>query len=190
MTAYTTNEALAQTQRLVALAQAGDAVALNDLLIQIQPYVLVLAKRKLSDAHEADELAQDVLLKIALKIGQLRETGAFAGWVRQIVCRLAVNRMARRSNMVVCDPDTMDTTCDRFGDPVSHLERDESVLMVRAGLRRLGTVDRQTLEAFYLRGQSLAEMSDSFAAPLGTIKRRLHTARKRLAQEVDTMQAV
>jgi RNA polymerase sigma-70 factor, ECF subfamily len=190
MTAYHNNDFSEQTQRLVLQAQTGDAVALNDLLTQIQPYVLILAKRKLSDAHEADELAQDVLLKIALKIGQLREAGAFAGWVRQIVCRLAVNRVARRQNLIVCDPDTMDTTCDRFGDPVTHMERDESVTMVRDGLRRLGTVDRQTLEAFYLRGQSLAEMSDSFAAPLGTIKRRLHTARKRLAQEVDSLQAV
>ena len=44
--------------------------------------------------------------------------------------------------------------------------------------------DRDTLVAFYVRGESLNEMSDSFAAPLGTIKRRLHVARKRLADEV------
>ena len=34
--------------------------------------------------------------------------------------------------------------------------------------------------AFYIEGQSLAEMSDSFRSPIGTIKRRLHTARNRL----------
>ena len=51
-------------------------------------------------------------------------------------------------------------------------------------------MDRETLEAFYVEGQSLLEMADVFGAPLGTIKRRLHTARKRLAKEVDELAAV
>ena len=51
-------------------------------------------------------------------------------------------------------------------------------------------VDRSTLVAFYLEGQSLIEMSDEFSAPIGTIKRRLHVARKRLAKELECMQAV
>ena len=58
---------------------------------------------------------------------------------------------------------------------------------VRAGLARLGDMDRETLEAFYVDGQSLLQMADAFDAPLGTIKRRLHTARKRLAKEVDEL---
>ena len=61
---------------------------------------------------------------------------------------------------------------------------------VRAGLRRLGEIDRSTLEAFYMQGQSLVEMSDQFASPVGTIKRRLHVARKRLARELDAMAGV
>ncbi|MEM8913744.1 MAG: sigma-70 family RNA polymerase sigma factor, partial [Planctomycetota bacterium] len=43
-------------------------------------------------------------------------------------------------------------------------------------------LDQQTLDAFYLRGQTLVQMSQQFDAPIGTIKRRLHTARKRLAK--------
>ena len=46
-----------------------------------------------------------------------------------------------------------------------------------------------TLEAFYVEGRSLQEMSGDFQAPLGTIKRRLHVARKRLAKQVDPLTA-
>ena len=45
-------------------------------------------------------------------------------------------------------------------------------------------MDRDTLVAFYVNGQSLVEMSDRFDSPVGTIKRRLHVARKRLAKEL------
>jgi RNA polymerase sigma-70 factor (ECF subfamily) len=41
--------------------------------------------------------------------------------------------------------------------------------------------------AFYFHGRSLVEMSDQFDSPVGTIKRRLHVARKRLAKELATM---
>ena len=58
---------------------------------------------------------------------------------------------------------------------------------VHAGLRRLGDLDRDTLVAFYVEGQSLIQMSDSFDSPVGTIKRRLHVARKRLAKELETL---
>ena len=54
----------------------------------------------------------------------------------------------------------------------------------------MATLDRSTLVAFYIQGQSLVEMSDEFSAPVGTIKRRLHVARKRLAKELECLQAV
>ena len=58
------------------------------------------------------------------------------------------------------------------------------------GISRLGEMDRDTLQAFYVDGHSLREMSDEFEAPIGTIKRRLHVARKRLAKEMEELEAV
>jgi RNA polymerase sigma-70 factor (ECF subfamily) len=53
------------------------------------------------------------------------------------------------------------------------------------GLYRLKALDRATLEAFYIRGQSLRQMSLHFETPIGTIKRRLHVARKRLRRQLE-----
>ena len=61
---------------------------------------------------------------------------------------------------------------------------------VKEGLKNLGSMDRETLEAFYCNGRSLIEMSEEFDAPVGTIKRRLHVARKRLAKQVEELVAV
>ena len=64
--------------------------------------------------------------------------------------------------------------------PPEELERAEARAALHAGLRRLKAADRQTLEAFYLRGESLKQMSRTSGAPIGTVKRRLHVARLRL----------
>ncbi len=78
----------------------------------------------------------------------------------------------------------------RQDSPDEGAEDREAAADVRAAVARLGQLDRQTLQAFYLRGQTLIEMSNSFDAPVGTIKRRLHTARKRLAKEMEISTAV
>ena len=70
--------------------------------------------------------------------------------------------------------------------PLGNILDEECRAQVHSGLDRLSTLDRETLVAFYFDGRSLVEMSDQFRTPVGTIKRRLHVARKRLARELAT----
>ncbi len=175
---------------LVRAAQTGDRDAFGELFRRYRPTIVGLALRRVRNADEAEELAQDVFIQAMGKLDQLRVPQAFGGWLRQIVHRMAINRMMRQRVAMACDPETLEATCLASGSPDGDAEVREQADAVRAGIDRLGTLDRQTLMAFYLRGQSLLEMSDEFDAPVGTIKRRLHVARKRLAREIDTMQAV
>ncbi|MEM6655631.1 MAG: sigma factor-like helix-turn-helix DNA-binding protein, partial [Planctomycetota bacterium] len=84
----------------------------------------------------------------------------------------------------------LESTCVEERTPLDSALAGERAVQVRVGLGRLRDLDRTTLEAFYVRGESLAEMSVAFEAPVGTIKRRLHVARKRLAAELETLAAV
>ena len=63
---------------------------------------------------------------------------------------------------------------------MTELLRRETIEQVRVGISQLGQLDRDTLWAFYFEGSSLKEMAEQFSSPIGTIKRRLHTARGRL----------
>jgi RNA polymerase sigma-70 factor (ECF subfamily) len=74
--------------------------------------------------------------------------------------------------------------------PLDDLLKSERHQQVRQGLQRLGDTDRRTLEAFYMGGQSLIQMAEFFEAPIGTIKRRLHVARLRLAAEIGDSTAI
>ncbi|SMP56092.1 RNA polymerase sigma-70 factor, ECF subfamily [Neorhodopirellula lusitana] len=168
--------------QLVALAQKGDRDAMGELFERYQPTIVALAMRRVRNAHEAEELAQDVFIQAMQKVDQLRVPEAFGGWLRQIVHRMAINRVTRGRLSVACDPETLEATCADDASPDDVAQDREQADAVRMGLTRLGAMDQQTLRAFYLQGQTLIEMSDRFEAPVGTIKRRLHTARKRLAE--------
>ena len=175
----------ATVAELVRAAQAGDRDAFGLLFERFRSTIFALAMRRVRNADEADELTQDVFIKAMQKIDQLRTPDAFGGWLRQIVHRMAINRITRNRSALACDPETLEATCLASESPQADAEDREQAAEIRGHLGRLGSLDQETLTAFYLQSKSLLEMSNEFDAPVGTIKRRLHVARKRLAKEME-----
>lgn len=176
--------------RLVRAAQAGDRDAQCALYERYYQASLSLAYRQLGNWDEAEELVQDVFIQAFNRIEQLRVAESFGGWLRQIIRRMAINQLSRRRATLSIELEMLDAACCELETPLDRALQVERHQQVRCGLDRLGDVDRRTLEAFYVGGHSLIEMSEQFGAPIGTIKRRLHVARKRLAAEMDGLQAI
>ncbi len=179
-----------KTAEWVRAAQQGDRSALGELFIRYEKTVYAIAFRRLGNASEAQELVQEVFIRAMQKMDQLRNPAAFGGWIRQITARMAINRISLRRAVFSMEPDYFETTLMGGDTPERGLMEIEKQTQVRDGMARLRAMDRHTLEAFYMHGHSLAEMADHFDAPMGTIKRRLHVARKRLAEEVPELSPV
>ncbi len=169
---------------LVERARAGDRDAFGELARQFDSVVFAIVLRRLRNRSEAREVTQEVFLRAMRKLPQLREPERFAGWIKQIAVNMAINRATRRPNESACAPDTFSGLTASSREPLDHLLRAEQAGAVRASIARLGEMDRQTLMAFYFEGCSLKQMADAFGSPVGTIKRRLHTARNRLRDEM------
>ncbi len=174
-----------EVAELVQRAQEGDRETFGRLVEQFQPTVYAIALRRLGNASEAVELTQDVFLHILRRIHQLREPERFAGWMRQVAVRMAINRATRRVAPATVDTGILEGACERAHQPVDELITRERAERLWEALRRLKTLDRESLVAFYIRGLSLVEIAGELDVPLGTIKRRLHTARKRLRLELE-----
>jgi RNA polymerase sigma-70 factor (ECF subfamily) len=187
MDAFENDARQLRTETLVRAAQRGDREAFGQLFAQFERSIFAVALRRLGDYSEAEELCQDVFVQALTKISQLREPRSFGGWLRAITHRLAINRLVRRTPATPLEPEDLESRCVEHRTPLDSALHGEEKSRVRAGLARLRALDRDTLVAFYVHGQTLLEMSDEFEAPLGTIKRRLHVARKRLAREVEPM---
>lgn len=170
---------------LVDRAKIGDREAYGELVVRFQSSVYAMALARVRDPLEAQELAQDVFVHAMKKLPQLRDARCFAGWLRRITARMAINRLTRRGPLFGADPEILDAVAGGGRGPAEHLEVGEAVGQLKAGLARLKPLDRETLDAFYLRGRSLKQMAREFAVPTGTIKRRLHVARQRLKEVLE-----
>jgi len=168
----------------VRAAQAGDRPAFDELVAKYEPTVQAIALRHLHNRADAQELSQEVFIQVLRKFHQLEDPRCFPGWLRAIAVRMAINRAVRRGPVSTVEPSRIEADCIELETPLCRALARERGAQVHQGLGRLQTLDRETLEAFYFRGCSLVEISDEFHSPVGTIKRRLHVARKRLAKEL------
>ena len=173
---------------LVRAAQCGSNEAFGELVREFEPSVYGVIVRRLRNSAEAAEVSQDVFLRAYRKLHQLREPERFVGWLKRIAVRMSINRAVRRPRETMTGPDGFAGLCSTRNAPLDGVLRIEEAHQVRTGLKQLRRLDRETLLAFYFEGQSLKEMSDRFESPVGTIKRRLHTARNRLKEALVDLQ--
>jgi len=186
----TTRQTIAQQDtdliRTVRAARRGDRQAFGELVKRYERAVYTTVYRRLHNDAEAQELCQEVFIQAMRKIDQLREPRAFGSWLRSIASRMAINRAVRRAP-VVTESDVVQATSVEHETPLTNVLNREREDQVHVGLDRLRPMDRETLVAFYFDGNSVVEMSEQFHSPVGTIKRRLHVARKRLAKELEDL---
>ena len=158
------------TAWLVLRAQAGDRAALEALLAHAATLLRPFATHMLRDADAADDVLQDVLLRVYRKLGTLREPRAFAAWARRIAAREVFRALrARRARDRSHDelPPDFAADADPPAAPDGLLQRLPELL------RHVSPASRAVLELHYLDGLTLDETAAVLDLPMGTVKSRL-----------------
>lgn len=169
-----------EVEVLIGRAQGGDRQAFDELVRRFEGSVFAGALTKMRNPQAAQELTHEVFVHAWRKLGQLRNPRSFSGWLRQITARMAINRLSKAVREFGAESEVLDSIEGAHVGPLDQMERNESRREVQDALRRLKPLDREALEAHYLRGQALEAIAEELEVPLGTVKRRLHVARKRL----------
>lgn len=147
---------------VVALACAGDAHAFAEIVRRSQSRVRNFMHRLCNHPDLAEDLAQQVFLKVWKSIRQIRTPGAFHGWLNRIMVSIWLDDV-RRNRLGVAELDeSIDLEAPRE-TPGERIDLD-------AALARLPTSMRLCVVLAYNDGLSHQEISDSTGIPLGTVK--------------------
>ncbi len=167
--------------QLLAAAR-GDAAAFTELYESLSPRVYGLVQRVLHDAHQSEEVTQEVFLEIWQTSTRFDPTrGSAPSWVMTLAHRRAVDRV--RSAESSRRRDTTDVERGRT-DPVDETATSAHASLdaqeVRAALGTLPDFQRQALELAYFGGHTHLEVSRLMRIPLGTAKTRIRDGLVRL----------
>lgn len=164
------------TALLRRIAQ-GDERALEALYDAYASRVYSLALRVMGDESLAQEVTQDVFLKVWQRPHTWNpERGQFSSWLLTVARYTAVDRLrteALRSGRSVPLIDELDAPADADPDPTEYDG-------LRALLRRLPDEQRQVIELAYFRGLTHSELAAALNLPLGTVKTRLRAGLQKL----------
>ncbi|MFD8391785.1 RNA polymerase sigma factor [Streptomyces sp. NPDC059680] len=155
---------------LVRAAQGGDALAMDELLTLVTPYVTRLC-RPIAPNDTADAV-QESLLAVFKGLRTLRDPQAFYGWVRTATVREAVRVARRTSAEEPADPADLARLGGLRTDADGELSAD-----VRDALARLPVRHRAVLVLRELEGLDEATVAALLGVPQGTVKSRLSRAR-------------
>jgi RNA polymerase sigma-70 factor (ECF subfamily) len=133
-----------------------------------------LAYRYASNPSEAEDIAQEALLRAWRKRGDLREEGSRNGWLATIVKREAFRQHAR------IRPDPTSAIERQEGEEDQRVLATVELADLHAALDRLSQRERDLLEMRYQDDLTQAAIADKLGIPEGTVKVRLHRARNKL----------
>lgn len=170
---------------LVVRAQLGDRTALEELVARWQAPVWTYVRRML-DTQRADDVTQEAWLAVVRALPRLREPERFAPWLFTIVRRAVTNhlrdRYAARRHQIVHGIEDLDPSDTGLQDPVTDLlDRAEAV----AHLADVPVLEREVLVLHYLEDLSVADCAQVCDVSVGTVKSRLHRARRLLRERLE-----
>lgn len=164
---------------LVIRCQLGERPAFDELIDRWHPPLWKYARRLSGGDDAAQEIEQDVWLRVLRGIHRLRDAAKFRAWLFGIARRVMMDRLRLRYAAPAAADVDLDTLAGDETPPAGDLEA------LHQELERLPVVEREVLTLFYLNELSLAEIAEVVGVPAGTVKSRLHRARRMLRAELD-----
>jgi RNA polymerase sigma-70 factor (ECF subfamily) len=171
-------------ETLVERAQAGSVEAFETLIAGHLATVRRFARAFTRDDHDADDLAQEALVKAYRSVRQYRPGAAFSTWLYAIVRNAfldgARSRLGRERRHVEPLASAADATDDGAIAPDTRLQGEDDRRLVWDGLRRLPVEFRTALVLCDIEGLSYEEAAEVERIPIGTVRSRVSRGRAQL----------
>jgi RNA polymerase sigma-70 factor (ECF subfamily) len=174
----------ASERELVERCRRGDEQAFQELVEQHKRLVFALIARTVVDRSRADDLAQEVFLRVYRGLPYFRGEARLSTWIYRVVSNVCLQQSTEgRLDASLDDPNgrvPVPAVTDRHFTDLELRDRLEKAIA------RLPAHYRLLVAAHYLEGVQYEDLAEAMRMPLGTIKTQLHRAKRQLRRLLET----
>lgn len=169
-------EFLSPERRSIARLREGDLEGLRWIYDRFAERLINQAYRILLSREQAEDVVQDLFIRLPGLIGEFRGDSALGTWLYRVVHNMCLTRLQQARNRLRLEEENLAGSAEDGGDAYATTD-----LLAKA----LAVLDPETRSLIWLKegeGVPLKELSESFKLPEGTLKSRLSRARDRLRE--------
>jgi RNA polymerase sigma-70 factor, ECF subfamily len=168
---------------LLSAIRSGDEQAMAELYGRYSGFVYAVALRVLGDTGIAEDILQDVFMKLWRNPEIFDENrGSLAGWLAVITRNRAIDALRKRRP----ESDIDDVVVSIEPDMVRGADWGRTLEKIRTTLSGMPAVQRSALELAFFEGLTHTEIADKTGEPLGTIKTRIRSGLTMLRKVLTT----
>ena len=177
---------------IISKVLSGDYQAYAGLVNRYQNYVFTLTLRIVKNREDAEEVAQDVFIKAYKYLADFRGASKFTTWLYTIVNNTCISFLRKKKlDIHSLDNEKVFEMADKrdSGMRANMVEQKSKLAMVNDAIGLLSPDDAQIITLFYKAEQSLEETAQVLGIEVNAAKVRLHRARTRLKEKMETYYA-
>lgn len=173
--------------RLIEATLKGSRTAFQLLVERYQHFVFTIAFKMLRSREEAEEVAQDVFVKVYKTLHSYEQKSKFSTWLYTVTYRTAIDT-ARKKQLLTdsIDEETYFLQLENTGDsPLEEVQQSDIQHQIQLAINRLRPDDAALITLFYLNEKPIKEISVITGLTETNIKTKLHRIREVLREHLN-----
>jgi RNA polymerase sigma-70 factor (ECF subfamily) len=169
-------------RELIVRAGDGDMRAFREIYQRTSGYVYTLAYRVVGKKHDAEEVTQDVFLRIHRALHSFKFESSFKTWLYRIAVNTAINHAKKRSRVTTHEVEEVFETPATVTQPEAgkRLEAEDTERKLSGLLAQLNPDQRACILSREIEGMDYQEIATSLGININTVRSRLKRARETL----------
>ncbi|MCQ4725160.1 sigma-70 family RNA polymerase sigma factor [Anaerotignum faecicola] len=172
---------------LIKKAQSGDSAAFGELIIRHERFVYNVVYRMLPNKEDAEDISQEVFLKVYKYLGKFDGKASFSTWVYKIAVNTCIDEIRKRKGKetlsINAEADGDDGVYSReYADSGMNVEEEvlskEGLSEIKRAIDKLSEEHKTIITLRDIEGLSYTEIAEITDCSMGTVKSRLARARK------------
>ena len=175
-------EEISNESLIIERVREGDEEAFGKLISAYQRRIFNFIRGMVRNNEDAEDLTQEVFVKVFFNIRSLKNATSFKGWLFRIAYNLTLDYIRKKRPQVVDTEEHIRESYIDANNPKQELNRDHLRAHVKRCLDLMPEQQRNILVLCDLEGLSYQEISESLNIPFGTVQSRIFYARKKLKE--------